>query len=261
MEINDGFWKLNNCNMPIVTQASHIGIQKSENCSAMTTVTENIRKARRALYSLMGTGLHGENGLDPETAMSMIRAFILSILNYGLEIVLPKGKNLDNINRQYKKWIKQILSLYINMADPAVFILAGTLPIEAEMHIKAITLYGNITRAKKSSIEWKLAERQLTIKSHDSHSWFIEIKELCLKYDILNIYNYLENPLSKNQWKKMIKTKIYTYWKSRLLEEAKLYKSLKFMEKHLTFGKVHPLAKSTTYNIRDIARIPIGHTS
>ena len=27
----------------------------------------------------------------------------------------------------------------------------------------------------------------------------------------------------------MIKTEIYTYWKSRLLEEAKLYKSLKFM--------------------------------
>ena len=41
----------------IVTQASRIGIQKSENCSAMSTVTENIRKARRALYSLMGTGL------------------------------------------------------------------------------------------------------------------------------------------------------------------------------------------------------------
>jgi hypothetical protein len=29
------------------------------------------------------------------------------------------------------------------------------------------------------------------------------------------------------------------------------------MDNHLTFGKVHPLAKSTTYNIRDIARIPI----
>ena len=106
MEINEGFWKLTDCNMPIVTQVSHhIGIQKSENCSAMTTVTENIRKARRALYSLMGTGLHGENGLDHETAMSMIRPFILPILTYSLEIVLPKGKKLDNINRQYK--IKQ----------------------------------------------------------------------------------------------------------------------------------------------------------
>jgi hypothetical protein len=47
--------------------------------------------------------------------------------------------------------LKTSLFLYINVADPAVFILAGTLPIEAEMHIKAITLYGNITRAKKSS--------------------------------------------------------------------------------------------------------------
>jgi hypothetical protein len=28
----------------------------------------------------MGTGLPGENGLDPETAMSMIRTFILPIL-------------------------------------------------------------------------------------------------------------------------------------------------------------------------------------
>jgi hypothetical protein len=46
----------------------------------------------------MGTGVHGENGLDHETAMSMIRAFILPIITYGLEIVLPKGKNLDNIN-------------------------------------------------------------------------------------------------------------------------------------------------------------------
>jgi hypothetical protein len=43
--------------------------------------------------------------------LPLIRAFILPILTYGLEIVLPKGKNLDNINRQYKKWIKQILSL------------------------------------------------------------------------------------------------------------------------------------------------------
>ena len=54
----------------------------------------------------------------------------------------------------------------------------------------------------------------------------------------------------------MIETKMYTYWISRLLEEpqeAKLYKSLKLMDNHLTFGKVHPLAKSTTYNIRDIA--------
>jgi hypothetical protein len=44
MEINEGFWKLNNCSMPIVTQAYHIGIQKSENCSAMTTSQKILEK-------------------------------------------------------------------------------------------------------------------------------------------------------------------------------------------------------------------------
>ncbi|CAC5362716.1 unnamed protein product [Mytilus coruscus] len=56
-EIEDGFWKLNGKNMPIVPNASHIGIQKSDKDSADTTVNENIKKARRAMYSLMGTDL------------------------------------------------------------------------------------------------------------------------------------------------------------------------------------------------------------
>jgi hypothetical protein len=51
--------------MPVVDKATHIGITRSDTNSARTTVDENIRKARRATYSLMGTGLHGENGLDP----------------------------------------------------------------------------------------------------------------------------------------------------------------------------------------------------
>ncbi|CAC5378741.1 unnamed protein product [Mytilus coruscus] len=157
--------------MPIIPTASHIGIQKSDKDSDDTTVNENIKKARRAMYSLMGTGLHGENGLDSKTSISIIRTYILSILTYGLEILLPKGKTLNNISIQNKKWIKQILSLNSNVADSAVYTLSGLLPIETVIHVKAINLFGNISRAKCDSIE-----RQLQIKPHNSHSWFIEIK-------------------------------------------------------------------------------------
>jgi hypothetical protein len=45
----------------------------------------------------MGTGLHGENGLDPETSISLLKTYILPILTYGLEIEIPKGKILDDI--------------------------------------------------------------------------------------------------------------------------------------------------------------------
>jgi hypothetical protein len=46
--------------------------------------------------------------------------------------------------------------------------ISGLLPLEAEIHTKVFTMFGNITRAHKNSTEWKLAERQLHIKSLDS---------------------------------------------------------------------------------------------
>jgi hypothetical protein len=100
---NEGFWKIDNRIKPVVDKATHIGITRSDTNSARTTVDENIRKARRATYSLMGTGLHGENGLDPETSISLLKTYILPILTYGLEIVIPKGKILDDIQNYYKK--------------------------------------------------------------------------------------------------------------------------------------------------------------
>jgi hypothetical protein len=41
--------------------------------------------------------------------------------------------------------------------------ISGLLPLEAEIHTKVFTMFGNITRAHKNSTEWKLAERQFHI--------------------------------------------------------------------------------------------------
>jgi hypothetical protein len=59
LEINDGFWKLDGKDMPVMENTSHMGIQKSGNNSAQLTVDENIKKSSRAMYSLMGAALHG----------------------------------------------------------------------------------------------------------------------------------------------------------------------------------------------------------
>ena len=49
----------------------HVGILRSAN-SQESAVDENIKKARRSIYGLMAAGLHGENGLDPETSVQLI---------------------------------------------------------------------------------------------------------------------------------------------------------------------------------------------
>jgi hypothetical protein len=49
-------------------------------------------------------------------------------------------KILDDIHNYYKKFLKQLLSLTINVADPAVYMISGLLPLEAEIHTKVFTM-------------------------------------------------------------------------------------------------------------------------
>ena len=125
----------------------------------------------------MATGLHGENGLDPNSAIHLLRVYVMPVLLYGLEVQLPNTKTCHPIEIFLKKTLKQILSLPITTADPAPYILSGTciLPAEAFIHQRALTFFGNICRLSNTCIEKRLAIRQCSLKSVDSHSWFSSI--------------------------------------------------------------------------------------
>ena len=56
-------WKIGESDMPIVDRATHVGLVCASKPTADAAIEENIQKGRRTLYSLMSSGLHGENGL------------------------------------------------------------------------------------------------------------------------------------------------------------------------------------------------------
>ena len=66
----------------------------------------------------MASGLHGENGLDPETSIHLLRTYVLPVLLYGLDIYLPSPTELRTLETQFRKIIKHILSIPTTTADP-----------------------------------------------------------------------------------------------------------------------------------------------
>ena len=126
---------------------------------------------------------------------------------YGLETLLPVSRPFDLLERPYKKMTKQFFSLPMNTADPAIYIISGLMPAEAEIHKRAINLFGSICRSGNESTEWQIAE-QLYIKIRKSNSWFIEIRKLVIQYQICDSSSYLSSPLSNTEWKTFIKKKI-----------------------------------------------------
>ena len=93
--------------------------------------------------------------------------------------------------------MKQLLTLPTNCPDTAIYVLTGILPIEAQIDIKTLNFFNNICCQCEQSVEKRLGRRQLTVKSIDSYSWFIDIRKILIKYELNDAIFYLDNPSKK----------------------------------------------------------------
>ena len=134
--------------------------------------------------------------MDPETSIHLLETNVLPVLVYGLEVVLPKASLMDKLERTYKKFIKHILSLPVTLADPAVYVLSGAMPIECVIHKRALVMFGSLCRLGEDSVEKRLAHRQLA-KSFESSSWFVAVRKLFIKYDLPDCWDVIDEPQSK----------------------------------------------------------------
>jgi hypothetical protein len=124
-----------------------------------TNVDENITKARRSAYSLFGSEFHGYNGLDPESLLHIYKIYITPVLLCGMELLLQSSKPLEQLELFQKRILKQILSLSMSCPDPAVYILTGILPKEAQIRIKALTFFNNVGhQGEKKTLRKSLQE-------------------------------------------------------------------------------------------------------
>ena len=89
-----------------------------------------------------------------------------------------------------------------------------------------MSFFVNISLLPDSSVEKRLTGRHLAEKSLDSHSLFVGVKKVCIRYGLPDCSEILEKPQSKNSWKTLVEITINRYWYDRLQTVAPLYHSL-----------------------------------
>ena len=85
----------------------HLGIHCTTTISKNSelNIEENLKKARRVVYSLMSSDMHRHNGLDPETNLHLVKTYVLPVLLYGLELVLPCKTLINKLETYQKKML------------------------------------------------------------------------------------------------------------------------------------------------------------
>ena len=95
------------------------------------------------------------------------------------------------------------------------------------------------------------ASYALTTLSPSSHSWFHQVRDLCLKYSLPHPLVLLEKPVHKTKLKKLIKLKVTEYWHMVLASECSSpsLSSLRYFDPYkASLQCPHPLWTSTAGN-------------
>ena len=103
-KFQESHFELNGQKLLNVSVATHLRIKRgiTTNRTGDENFNQNISMARRTAYSLFSSGLHGQNGMDPQTTIHLIRIYIIPVLLYGLEIVLLNKSQIDRLELYQK---------------------------------------------------------------------------------------------------------------------------------------------------------------
>ena len=92
----------------VVVMAGGGGIGIMNDISSL--VADRIELARNTVYALMPTGMHGENGLTPVAIHTLMMTVVLSRMLHGLDSVILKQKDVQSLDSQYSKILRNLLS-------------------------------------------------------------------------------------------------------------------------------------------------------
>jgi hypothetical protein len=262
MQLSSFQWQLGSEEVGLSKSATHLGIdtkgaQSREHCHT-EWIQDKLKSARRTVYGLIGTGLHGVNGLDPQTGIRIYNLYVLPKLLYGLDVIDTNKTQRKKLEHFHLAMLRAIQSLPDRTATEAVYLLSGTLPMEALIHLRKLSLIGAIARSENATM-CDIAVRQCAMTGIPSASWFNDTEILLIKYGLPLTVSLIQYPIPKERWKKLVRDAVNQFWTQKLRREAEEDKpSLALLNlQHVSIGKVHHCWRFLVSCVKDVRRATI----
>ena len=205
--------KVNGQPIPFSSLAEHVGILRSVTGNG-PTILARMSAHRKALAAVLHQGSARSHRGNPSSSLKLEKIYALPVLLSGLAALDLSAKDLDTIDHYYKECLRNLLKLYEKTPRSVIYFLAGTLPGAALVHLRQFSLFGMICRMNESNILWQHAKNVLFSLTITKKSWFDQIRKLCLVYNLPHPMDLFISHLDQVQFKKLIKSKVVTYWKT-----------------------------------------------
>ena len=231
---------IENTEVSFSSEAEHVGILRAVSGNT-PAILNKIASFKKALGAVISCGLARGQRSNPAVSIQILKIYGTPVLLSGMASLVLLGKEIATIETQYKRSLQNILKLPASSPSSLVHFVAGTLPVTALLHLRILTLFGMICRLPGDPLNLHAQQVFLT-RSLAPKSWFSQVWRILLQYHLPNPLLLLNSPLSKEAFKKQVKTKVIDYWEKKLRDEAYLLPSLRYFHpQYMSLSKTHRL--------------------
>ena len=236
----------------ISDEAEHVGVVRSSSGN-IPNIVNRVAAFKKALGSIVSCGLARGRRSNPVAALKILSLYGTPVLMSGLASLVLSKKEVASVDQQLKNNIQNIIKLPTNSPSPLVYFVAGVLPGTAILHLRQLTLFGMVCRLPGDPLY--IHATQVLLTSSSPSSWFVQIRNLLLQYHLPHPLLLLQNPPSKEVFKKLVKAKIVDYWEQKLRAEAGFLPSLAYFHpEFLSLSSPHKIWSTAGHNSYEVAK-------
>ena len=229
----------------------HVGILRSSTGN-LPNIFARVVAHKKALGAVLHTGMgRGHHG-NPAASIRADQLYGVPVLLSGLGALVLKTTEMSLIDQHHKATVENLMRLHKFTPQCVVAFLSGTLPGTALVHQTQLSLFGMISRMPLN-ILYKHGWNVLVTSKSSNRSWFHQIRDLCLMYELPHPLLLLEYPGTKTTYKSLVYKKILSYWEIKLRAKASRLTSLMYFKpEHMSLSSPHPLwttARSSPYEV------------
>ena len=232
-------------------QAEHVGVVRSTNGN-LANLLNRIVCSKKATNGALANGLAKGHRSNPAACLHVLQLYGTPVLMSGLASLVLNPAEISLIHQHHKNTLQSLQKLHPGTPQSFIFFMGGCLPATALLHIRQFTNFGMICRMPDDPLHSHARHVLITAKQNCS-SWFTQIKNLCLQYGLPHPLTFLDTPLPKLKFKKIIKSKVVDYWEQKLRTEASPLTSLSYFKpEYMSLCRPHPIwctAGSNPYEI------------
>ena len=235
---------IDGCRIDFEENVEHVGLLRSS-AGNLPTILEKFSAHNKALGAVLHAGMGRGHRGNPAASLHAETVYGVPVLLSGLAALVLQKSEVSLINQHHKEVLRNLQRLHPGTPRSVIYFLAGSLPGEALLHIRQLTLFGMISRLPQCML-FSVAKASLS-STPPARSWFSQIFRLFKQYQLGNSFDLLCSPIPKEAFKKLVKKRVLNYWEQHLREELEnsRYSSLTFFKpQFMSLMSPHPLWRS-----------------